>query len=431
MKDNNFDTIPEEFYDNLPEELKDACNLFEGARKDIFLLSLLTAYGATFTNIYCNYRGDTIFPNLYLAVYSRAGSGKSSMKWIRKIFDRINEKEILESPIAPNSDPERKIYRTLFIAPNITSAQWCLQLANNHNHQGIIIATEAETLTKSCSSKDMGGFTDGLRICYENEPYEVMRKTNNEHLIIKEPKLALILSGTPNQITSFIPTAEDGLASRMIYYSFEGSVNWERSTDHHSDINSELDPLKTHSYNLYVDLKERINIKIEFSDKQYEILDNTFHMWIEHGKKNYGNESIPFIFRLAPRVLKIAMILTVLKINSFDYVKNNTAKCSDTDFHMSLTLGYVLLKKSMLFLTSLKNYQVHNKFHGVKYDLLLQLPDEFVTREFLDIANNLNIRKRTAEALLARFAEESLVYKIKKGYYKNLFNQTKTDQNEE
>jgi hypothetical protein len=53
-----------------------------------------------------------------------------------------------------------------------------------------------------------------------------MRKTNNEHLIIKVPKLALIISGTPNQILSFIPSAEDGLASRMIYYSFEGSVNW-------------------------------------------------------------------------------------------------------------------------------------------------------------------------------------------------------------
>jgi hypothetical protein len=94
MKDYNFNTIPQEFYDNLPEELRRACNLFKGARKDIFLLSLLVAYGATFTNVYTIYRGDRLYPNLYLAVYSRAGSGKSSIKWIRNVFDKINEKEI-------------------------------------------------------------------------------------------------------------------------------------------------------------------------------------------------------------------------------------------------------------------------------------------------------------------------------------------------
>ena len=186
MENKIISEIPEEFYNNLPLAIIKSCNIFDGPRKDIFLLSLLVSYGSTFSNVHSIYRGDRLYPNLYLAVYSRAGAGKSSMKWIRNIFDKINEKEIEDSI---NDKSKNKTYRTLFIAPNITSARWALQLANNHNNQGLIFCSEAETLTKSSNAKDMGGFADGLRICSEGEPYEVMRKTDNEHLIIKEPKL--------------------------------------------------------------------------------------------------------------------------------------------------------------------------------------------------------------------------------------------------
>lgn len=428
MKNNSFNEIPLEFYDNLPEEIKNACDLFLGPRKDIFLLSLLVSYGATFSNVYTHYRGDRLYPNLYLVVYSRAGSGKNSMKWIRIIFDDINEQEIEDSR---NEKTDEKTYRTLFIAPNITSARWALQLANNYNNQGLIFSTEAETLTKSSSARDMGGFTDGLRICSEGEPYEVMRKTANEHLIIKEPKLALIISGTPNQILSFIPSAEDGLASRVLYYSFEGVTKWDNVIlNNDLDITYELNPVKDHAYNLYVYLKKQGEIKVVFSDKQIEQLNSIFEKWTIEGQNEYGTESIPFIFRLAPRILKFGMILTIIKISSLSGFKLKSIKCSDADFRQSLVLGQVLIKKAMLYLDLLKNHKIHSKYYGQKFDLLMQLPETFLTREFIEIAIQLNIRRRTAEALLAKFTEESLVHKIKKGHYKNLFNNIKIEQNE-
>jgi hypothetical protein len=412
-------TIPPVFYKNLPKELKDASELFEASQKDIFLLSVLVAYGALLGNVSTNYRGDTIYPNLYFVVYSRAGSGKSSMKWIRNIFDKINETEIKESL---NDESDDKKYKTFFIAPNITSASWALQLADNRNNQGLIFASEAETLTKSSSAKDMGGFSDGLRICSENEPYEVMRKTDREHIIIKHPKLALILSGTPNQILDFIPSNEDGLASRMLYYSFSGSLEWKNVLEETSfSIDSELTPVKKHAFSLYTYLKDYDGIHVEFSASQTDRLNSTFNGWVEYVKLNYGEDAIPFVFRLAPRLLKIAMILTVIKIDVKSKLTSRSIKCSDEDFYMSIVLGHLLMKKSMDFLRFMRHHQVHSKHHGRNYELLLQLPEEFLTSEFLKITDTMRIPKRTAEALLARFNEDSLVLKIKNGHYKNLF----------
>lgn len=424
MEKNTFNLIPEDIYANLPKELKDACELFEGHQKDIFLLSLLISYGATFNNVFTLYRGDTIYPNLYLAIYSRAGSGKSVMKWMRNIFDAINDYEIRESKKdLEQEEVEKYGFRTLFIPPNITSAQWAFQLAKNLNNQGIILCTEAETITKSASSKDMGGFADGLRICSEGEPFEVMRKTKKQHLIIKEPKLALLISGTPNQILDFIPTAEDGLASRFLYYSFEGVVYWnnyEKASE--VDLKLELKPIKEHALNLYFLLTKHEKIEVVFSELQIDLLNQKFGTWTEFCKNHFGEESIPFVFRLAPRLLKIAMILSVLRVIPLQNIRLKKLKCQDRDFNDCLVIGELLLYKSMSFLEMLKKNQVHEKYYGKQFDLLMQLPETFQTSEFLTIANNLNVRQRTAEAWLARFADEKLVHKIKKGHYKKLFN---------
>jgi len=421
-------TISPEFYKILPKPILEACELFEDHQKDIFLLSLLVTYGAIFSNVSTNYRGDTIYPNLYFVVYSRAGSGKGSMKWIRNIFDKINQAEIEESQ---NDDSDDK-YKTFFIAPNITSASWALQLADNSNNQGLIFCSEAETLTKSSSAKDMGGFADGLRICSENEPYEVMRKTDREHIIIKSPKLALILSGTPNQILDFIPSTEDGLASRMLYYSFSGSIEWKNIfKDTSFSIDSELAPVKEHAFSIYRFLKNYEGIHVEFSASQNDRLNSTFKGWVEYVKLNHGEDAIPFVFRLAPRILKIAMILTVIRLDVKVKLTSKSIKCSNDDFYMSTVLGYLLLKKSMDFLQFMRSHEVHAKHRGRNYELLLSLPEEFETSVFLKIADSMNIPKRTAETLLARFKDDNLVLKIKNGHYKNLFRNSKDTENNE
>ncbi|PGH40297.1 MAG: DNA primase, partial [Candidatus Nephrothrix sp. EaCA] len=89
-------------------------------------------------------------------------------------------------------------------------------LADNEEG-GLIFETEADTLTKSLGS-ELRDFSDVLRKAYHHEFAASNRKTNQEHIEVERPRLSVLLCGTPKQITSLIPDAENGLLSRFMFY---------------------------------------------------------------------------------------------------------------------------------------------------------------------------------------------------------------------
>ena len=79
--------------------------------------------------------------------------------------------------------------------------------------------SEADTLGVMMD-KEWANFSDSLRKAFHHETISYLRKTNNEHIQIENPRLSILLSGTKSQLHKLIPDVENGLLSRFIFYIY-------------------------------------------------------------------------------------------------------------------------------------------------------------------------------------------------------------------
>ncbi|QKG54378.1 DUF3987 domain-containing protein [Hymenobacter sp. BRD67] len=113
----------------------------------------------------------------------------------------------------------------LYIPGNTSGAAILSQLAENGSLGGIMFETEADTLSTALGGEH-GKFGDGLRKIFQHEPLSVLRKADRQHLDIERPALSIAITGTPGQLSRLMPTAEDGLVSRFLFYSFSQPPVW-------------------------------------------------------------------------------------------------------------------------------------------------------------------------------------------------------------
>src|SRR5690606_8805336 len=77
-----------------------------------------------------------------------------------------------------------------------------------------------------------------LRKGYHHETFSSSRKMDNEFIDIESPKLSLVLSGTPEQIHGLIHSAEDGLFSRITFYTYDGGGSvWKDVSPYANRVN--------------------------------------------------------------------------------------------------------------------------------------------------------------------------------------------------
>ena len=89
--------IPEYIYEALPKTLKDACNVFSGRKRDVFLTSALSVISGGLHNVYGLYDKEKVFPNLYSFVVAPPASGKGSMKFAKQLGDCYHDLLFSES----------------------------------------------------------------------------------------------------------------------------------------------------------------------------------------------------------------------------------------------------------------------------------------------------------------------------------------------
>ena len=110
--------------------------------------------------------------------------------------------------------------KSMLFLPANSSSTGLQELLQNNQERGILFETEADTLN-IILKQDFGDYSDVLRKAFHLESIVYYRRGNKEYKSISEPKLSVIISGTPNQLTKLIPSAENGLFSRFIIYLFE------------------------------------------------------------------------------------------------------------------------------------------------------------------------------------------------------------------
>jgi hypothetical protein len=426
--------IPEQIYAVLPPILKDACNVFKDRERDVFFTSALSVISGGLHNVSGLYSNNKVYPNLFSIIIAPPASGKGVMKYsrqlgdcyhdfllnqsrkdlkeykkVKRVFDLKVKKAKTDKAIEALIEPEEPKFKMFFIPGNTSSAMITKHLEYNDG-MGCICETEADALTNALK-QEWGSFSDKIRSGFQAETISLSRKTNLEYSEIKEPKFSLALTGTPNQLNLLMTSVQDGLFSRVLFYSYKAAPIW-KTTFTSGIIRSNKEIFEEYSAALCDKFKSINTQKFIMTEEQGLKLDNTFEELLRHNTALYDENISGLVYRLGLMCFKIAMTLSAIRFNNIEIT------CSDDDFETAILLVkdvYLIHGTNMLNKLT-KNSKRLNTTQTTLYNWI-ETKGAFKRSEILEEAKVLGIKDRTLSDILKRFIELKLIEKVSHGVY--------------
>jgi len=431
--------FPKEIFETLPRLLRAiTSNADSPEDADLLLLGSLTVFSACMPNVYGVYGQHEVFPNLFLFVTAKASAGKGRLSLCRRLVEPIHqmmrqqckaEQEEYKlkltqynasSDKAHEEKPEEPPLRTLIIPAN-NSATGLFQLLKENDEKGLIFETEGDTLAQTFKSEH-GNYSDGFRKAFHHETISYNRRKDREFVELSNPQLSALLSGTPKQVSSLIPNAENGLFSRFMFYFMNLRPIWkdvfagddEQPLEHKFDVYGK----EFLGFNLF--LRQQLGrFRFAFSSKQQK----EFNAYFEQTQLQYlelcGDDYVGSIRRLGLIAFRMAMIMTALRIMDTGEV-SSVLVCSDTDFVTVMEIVKVLVLHAAHVFEQLPRDNAALPQVNHKRQLLDALPNEFNRQTYLSIAGNLKIPAKTAEKQISRFIDAGLLVRQAHGSYSKI-----------
>jgi len=421
--------ISEEIYENLPTELKTLTDQFEGREKDIVLLSSIGVLSNCLPNIYGVYDGAVVYPHLYVMIIAPAASGKGVMNYSRLLIEKIQDKIFNESKneylLCDEGKKKKKgKYKDIALCPNveakiipanISSAEMYSYLGSSR-YGLLIMESEADTMSNMLKN-DWSNYSDVLRKAFHHEPISISRKLEKVFEDIKEPKLAMVISGTPDQLQPLIKSRENGLFSRFMIYNFDEVSEFKNVFALKTRKNKEVfEIIGNHIYTFYGELA-KLNTPIEFSFTENQV--NEFLETLRPIRtdiiENHSESFISNLHRHGLILFRLAMIFTVLRNKSNISVQESLI-CSDIDFYNALQLTKALLRHSQFTFNTIETGNLSLQDENI----LDCLKAQFTRAQVVGIGEKYNVPKRTIDDKLSQWQRKKVIKKISVGKYKKL-----------
>ena len=442
-------TVREQLPDILKRIVSDAVSDVDA---DLLILGSLTVFSACLPQVYGVYDRREVFSNLFLYVTARASAGKGRLSLCRHLINPIHRElrekyaksmekykqdqlqYVLNKKNGEAKEPEEPPFLTLIIPANST-ATVVYQTLSQNNGVGLLFETEGDTLANAFNS-DLGNYSDGFRKAFHHETISYLRKKDREYVEITKPKFSAILSGTPQQVFNLIPSAENGLFSRFIFYIMPTEVVWHDMFDETDNLTAD-ELFKQIGYDFYQFHKMLGNHPIRFTlqrDQQRQFNEYFSTTQAEYAAI-FGDDIIASVRRLGLILFRFAMILTVLRQmddNTFLLPDGNTENqasetilyCSDTDFATALAMVKVLLEHSTAVFQALprraeRGFRQSRKqrTENTRQAFFAALPDNFNRSDYLHTAGVVGISDKTAERYLADFCKVGQLSHPSNGQY--------------
>ena len=417
--------LPPEIYSNLPEILQESADLFQDSvEKDVFLIGTIAVLSGCLPNIQGIYFDEPCTAHLFAFITAPAGSGKGKMKWSKyfgqSIHDHLteqsrNERAAFESELeqynnltkaqrqgaARPEEPPRKMF---FIPANSSSSAFIQALSDN-NFSGVIFETEADTLADTFK-QEWGNFSDVLRKAFHHESTSMFRRKDNEFIEIRDPHIAIALSGTPKQVHNMMPDVENGLFSRFLYYAFEDNSEFKNPFISHRAVN--YTDFFREKATIVFDLHQQLSnlrepISFQLTEEHGLQFTEQFNSMLSRNKLLLGRDFDANVKRLGLITFRVAMILSTLRILEEGELPNPMI-CSDLDFQTAMTIATTLEKHAIAVFQNLPN----NDLRGTKLKFFEKLPPQFDRQGYLKVAEELGIHPKTAEKYIGQFKPKLL-----------------------
>jgi len=442
----NTPIIPDTAYQNLPALLKGPSEQFQNRReKDVFLTGALTILSGCLNEVSGTYDQRTVYPNLFSFVIAPPASGKGSLGFAKELAMTYHRKVLKNSEerarqykaltnqnskadkegkkkneiVNKSSSPKKPSFKVVYIPANSSSAA-----VINHLQQsggiGIICETEADTMSNSLK-QDWGGYSDLLRKAFHHEPVTYSRKANDEFFEVETPRISVALSGTPNQVKELIKSAEDGLFSRFIFYSYSIQPQWR-------DVSTNDKPNLTEYFKtVSVEVEKMIYYlqcnptHFDFTPNQWGILNRKFGFWL-HEVSHFVSENVgSSVKRLGLIFFRMAMVLSAIK-KFEDGFSNKDITCTDEDFEVALALVEVYKQHALFMFKNLPNNSKPENLDQSKKDFYQALPEDrdFTRQEAVQIGKTVSVQERTVGKYLKLFLGELLEQPVKYGPYRKI-----------
>lgn len=426
-------------------------------QRDVMLIGALTAIGASMERyVRCPYAGKLQSPCLQSFIVAPSASGKGILSLIRLLVEPIHDEirqqvaaevkvykkekaayDVMGKERSKVEAPQMPKNRMFLISGNNTGTG-ILQNIMDANGTGLICETEANTISAAIGS-EYGHWSDTLRKAFDHDRLSYNRRTDQEYREIKKSYLSVLLSGTPAQVKPLIPSTENGLFSRQLFYYMHGIWAWINQfesgeadleaifTDIGLEWKKQLDLMKTHGVHT-----------LRLTDEQKQEFNTLFSdLFFRSGLAN-DNEMSSSIARLAVNTCRImaevAMIralecdqpyqfknssihlLTPDKEIATDNIKDGIITRWDVtitaeDFKAVLELVTPLYRHATHILSFLPSTEVKHRANADRDALFEAMGNQFTRAQLSEQATIMKIKPNTAFGWLNRL--------IKKGLFTN------------
>ena len=426
-------------------------------QRDVMLLGALTAIGASMERyVRCPYAGKLQSPCLQSFIVAPSASGKGILSLIRLLVEPIHDEirqqvaaevkaykkekaayDVMGKERSKVEAPQMPKNRMFLISGNNTGTG-ILQNIMDANGTGLICETEADTISAAIGS-GYGHWSETLRKAFDHDRLSYNRRTDQEYREVKKSYLSVLLSGTPAQVKPLIPSTENGLFSRQLFYYMHGIWAWINQfesgeadleaifTDIGLEWKKQLDLMKTHGVHT-----------LRLTDEQKQEFNTLFSdLFFRSGLAN-DNEMSSSIARLAVNTCRImaevAMIralecnqpyqfknssihlLTPDKEIATDNIKDGIITRWDVtitaeDFKAVLELVTPLYRHATHILSFLPSTEVKHRANADRDALFEAMGNQFTRAQLSEQATTMKIKPNTAFGWLNRL--------IKKGLFTN------------
>ncbi len=437
MQETNLPTFPDEIYRDLPSLLQRVVAKSNSPEdRDLLLLGSLVVISACLPKVYGIYAEREVYPNLFLFVTAQASAGKGRLTLCRKLVDPIHkalrevsklefeeyQRNLTEYAATKNKAeterPKEPPVKMLVIPAN-NSATGLFQILNDNNGSGLMFETEGDTLALTFKSEH-GNYSDGFRKAFHHETISYNRRKDREFVEIQNPRLSALLSGTPKQVSALIPSAENGLFSRFIFYFMNVRPVWNDVFANSSDqtLDSYFNHLGMQFFDLYKHLEYQSEpIRFCLTSGQQQAFNAYFAQTQNQYLCLYGADYLATVRRLGLITFRMAMILTALRIMD-DGDIHSPLVCRDNDFNTALSMVKILVQHAAQVFQQLPSEAVATAPKNQKQQFLDELPKEFCRKDYLTVANKLGIPDKTAEKHIKRFSVNGLIIHFAHDKYK-------------
>ena len=405
-------------------------------QKDILLLFGMGIMGAQLPDVHFNYGGKDFYPSMLTFVVGPAACGKGVLSHLRCLGEGIqNEKRSLteEKMREYNEELERRKHlsnkekeglpplfppaQQMFFIPGNNTASALMMNLHENNGEGLIFENEADTISTAIKG-DYGHWSDIPRKSFDHDQLSLSRKTDKELIYIDRPKLSMLISGTPGQVRSLIPSTENGLFSRFIFYYFEGDDEWIKQDN--TDFTELERTLRDEWYNITKKLRSK-DIRFSLTEAQEEQINRLFRDLYEQSKPAEGdNEMAAFIKRQIINIERMMVVVAVCRMAEKDMSFTSNLWISVDDFKAVLAMAPVLLEHADKVKSYLPETTVAVRPPS-KYDKVLDpLPDRFTTEQYCQFAEKQGIAPKNARDYLRRAKQKGILRQPEMGLYEKV-----------